>query len=120
MTVVLISKLRDIPMKVKPQPTASFLRNFNLRGWLLNKSALISCLLFIVFLGPYLEQTVPTSSAQSQAIKRNLKAAYTVVMTLQVEDSFSLQCIPYIAVEIIIASKQVSSRDGKVNRGDAT
>jgi len=40
-------------------------------------------------------------------------------MTLESEHSFSLQCVPNIAVEVVITSKQETSTDGESDGGNS-
>jgi hypothetical protein len=66
-----------------------------------------------------LEETVPTSSAESNSITTDSQTTDPVVMSRQHTDPLALECVPDVTVVIVITSKQDSARGGECDRGDA-
>lgn len=70
--------------------------------------------------GPNLEKRIPGSSAQTDAVIADSKAADTVFVATQRADLVTSKNIPDLALEVIIAGEEQSSRDRESNRRDAT
>lgn len=54
----------------------------------------------------YLEQRVPASRTQCHTITAHSETTDTIIMGCQNTNTFAFECIPNIAVEVIIPSKQ--------------
>jgi len=73
-------------------------------------------------LGPDLKQRVPRTSTESIALGIDTKAGDTVVMRLwklEGVEATVTECVPGVAVEIVVASEQETAGSAKVDGGDA-
>jgi hypothetical protein len=61
---------------------------------------------FVGLPGPDLEKGIPRSSAQTDAIIADTKAAHAVLVAAQRTNLVATQNIPYLAFEIIVACEQ--------------
>ena len=75
--------------------------------------------LFMWLIQTYLEGTVPWSSAEGHTVWRDAQARHSIFMSSQDSYSFSLQCIPDIAVEVVVSCKEDSSGGWEGNGCDA-
>lgn len=67
----------------------------------------------------YLEQAIPATCTQSDTISRHTHAADSIFMTCEDANPFTLECIPDVAVVVIIPGKKHTTRDGEGDGCDA-
>lgn len=72
----------------------------------------------LLALVPDLEEAVPGPRRHSHAIIGHPQAADTVVMPSQDTSPVGLECVPNIAVEVVVASKEEAPALGEGDRGD--
>lgn len=61
----------------------------------------------------YLEQAIPATCTQSDTVSRHTHAADSIFMACEDANPFTLECIPDVAVVVIIAGKKHTTRDGE-------
>lgn len=66
-----------------------------------------------------LEHAVPRSRAERHPVRADAETADPVLMPSQDADPFPFERVPDVAVEVVIAGKEQSTRDGEADRGDA-
>ena len=66
-----------------------------------------------------LEHAVPRSRAERHPVRAHAEATDPILMPRQDADPFSLERVPDVAVEVVVAGKEQPTRDGEADRGDA-
>jgi len=68
---------------------------------------------------PNLEQRIPRTGAQADAVVANTETADTVLVATKRADFVATKRIPNFAFEVVVASKEQASRNGEGNRSDS-
>jgi len=67
----------------------------------------------------YLKQAVPAASAESSTIRGNAKAADAIVVGREAKVDLTLERVPDIDFEVIIAGNEEATAEGEIHGGDA-
>ena len=75
-------------------------------------------LFFIFLLCPDLKKTIPATSANSHTIRACRRARDSVIMTLECSNALALECVPCVAIKVIVTRKQDASAEREGHRCD--